>query len=497
MPSINSKPQNDAEKKKLNAKKLQQIYNHIALNTTALIAPFTQRADIMMLFKAYNGDISQVSAAMAQLASISAIFEFMVNSPLTKLSDQFGRKAFLMLGPAVNIVLKTLVFLYPTYFFVALDRIVSNSFSTISGTTVAIASMSDLFSDTPMDFAKALSGLSNYYGVGLLFGPILGLQAQRWGGHPRYAFLVSAFFAALQLVNASGILETLSLKDRKPFKMSDINPFSFLKIFKEERKLFTASIVGGALQQICEGKNLADVHQSFSRRDVGMNESERSTFVAFIGIILFVNPQKYFLRWFGGPKYTTLAIFANHIGGLLMYSTLPLVIRQAWTMMFTCAVSSIGWGASDYPRAIATKLAIQAGWGRGEYSGALAQLRAAVAVVTPYVLGNIYAWSTSNGRSYPGLAYQFVSVTGILTYFYWRTITDEDIEEINSKSKKKIDSKYKVGDKIKAKAIGWQSFYGGKVTKVSKNKNGMVVYEVKFEDGEVQKHLKEKQIQLL
>ena len=60
-----------------------------------------------------------------------------------------------------------------------------------------------------------------------------------------------------------------------------------------------------------------------------------------------------------------------------------------------------------------------------------------------------------------------------------------------------MNSKYKVGDKIKAKAIGWQSFYGGKVTKVSKNKNGMVVYEVKFEDGEVQKHLKEKQIQLL
>ena len=81
-------------------------------------------------------------------------------------------------------------------------------------------------------------------------------------------------------------------------------------------------------------------------------------------------------------------------------------------------------------------------------------------------------------------------MTGILTYFYWRTITDEDIEEINSKSKKKIDSKYRVGDKIKAKAIGWQRFYGGKVTKVSKNKNGMVVYEVKFEDGEVQKNLK-------
>ena len=316
-----------------------------------------------MLFKAYNGDII-VGAAMAQLASISAIFEFMVNSPLAKLSDQFEEKISYV-GTCSKHCVKNLVFLYPTYF---LLRWIALAIPLVrGGTTVAIASMSDLFSDTPMDFAKALSGLSNNYGVGLLFGPILGLQAQRWGGHPRYAFLVSAFFAALQLVNASGILETLSLKDRKPFKMSDINPFSFLKIFKEERKLFTASIVGGALQQICEGKNLADVHQSFSRRDVGMNESERSTFVAFIGIILFVNPQKYFLRWFGGPKYTTLAIFANHIGGLLMYSTLPLVIRQAWTMMFTCAVSSIGWGASDYPRAIATKLAIQAGWGRGEY----------------------------------------------------------------------------------------------------------------------------------
>jgi hypothetical protein len=72
------------------------------------------------------------------------------------------------MGPLVNLILKTMVFLNPSRKMIGLDRIVASSLSTVAGTTCTIASMSDIFALEPRNFAKALGGISNYIGLGLV-----------------------------------------------------------------------------------------------------------------------------------------------------------------------------------------------------------------------------------------------------------------------------------------------------------------------------------------
>ena len=90
--------------------------------------------------------------------------------------------------------------------------------------------------------------------------------------------------------------------------------------------------------------------------------------------------------------------------------------------------------------------AVAEGWGRGEFSGALANLRAVVSIVTPIVLGacarmyliilflchsaagNVYSWSTTGGRNMPALAYLLVSVCELGTEFVWRGLSEDDLK---------------------------------------------------------------------
>jgi len=193
------------------------------------------------------------------------------------------------------------------------------------------------------------------------------------------------------------------------------------------------------MQQICEGKNLADVHQSFSRRDVGMTESERSSFVSFLGLCLLINARtnRILIPKMGGRRFTTFANLCNHFGSMLWYSTIPLALRQSWTMFMGALIGCPGWGATSFTRAIATAHAVSAGWGRGEFSGALANMRALVAVVTPLILGRVYAWSTTGGRKYPGLPYQLVALSGLATELVWRSLSESDLSPPSKKKKKK------------------------------------------------------------
>ena len=336
---------------------------------------------------------------------------------------------FLVMGPLVNLVLKTMVFLNPSRRMIGVDRIVASSLSTVAGTTCTIAAMSDIFALEPRNFAKALGGISNYIGLGLIAGPLLGNIATKMYNGPQAAYLVSAVVAIVQLLNISKMKETLPEQKRRPFKIADANPLSFLKLRKASRQLLTLSLVSGAMQQICEGKNLADVHQSFSRRDVGMSESERSSFVSFLGLCLLINARtnRILIPKIGGRKFTTFANLCNHFGSMLWYSTIPLALRKSWTMFAGALIGCPGWGATSFTRAIATSHAVKAGWGRGEYSGALANMRALVAVVTPLILGRVYAWSTSGGRKYPGLAYQLVALSGLATELVWRSLSESDL----------------------------------------------------------------------
>lgn len=54
-------------------------------------------------------------------------------------------------------------------------------------------------------------------------------------------------------------------------------------------------------------------------------------------------------------------------------------------------------------------------------------------------------------------------------------------------------AQFRVGDRVSAKAIGWQKHYDGKVIAVSQ-KNNSWAYTVKFDDGEIEKNLRASQV---
>ena len=134
---------------------------------------------------------------------------------------------------------------------------------------------------------------------------------------------------------------------------------------------------------------------------------------------------------------------------------MPLFFRPAaWPMFVGLFVGCIGWSPYVWVRGQGAKHAVAAGIGNGEtatvcaqrrhgrcvltadmaecfageYSAMNGNLRSLMATVTPLVYGGIYNWSTSNGRSIPGLAYALSGLFDVAAELTFRSMTKEEIE---------------------------------------------------------------------
>ena len=73
-----------------------------------------------------------------------------------KLSDAIGRKPIMMLSPYAAIILKAWVLMSPSVLSLTVERIVCDLLRTLSGTTMAMAAISDLVPKNEM--GQAMSG---------------------------------------------------------------------------------------------------------------------------------------------------------------------------------------------------------------------------------------------------------------------------------------------------------------------------------------------------
>ena len=74
--------------------------------------------------------------------------------------------------------------------------------------------------------------------------------------------------------------------------------------------------------------------------------------------------------------------------------------------------------------------------------------------------------------------------------------SNNDVKDGNSTSNNSNNS-LKTGDRVSAKAIGWKNHYAGEIIAINEKKNGLIVYDIKFDDGETQKNVKYSQIKTL
>ena len=184
----------------------------------------------------------------------------------------------------------------------------------------------------------------------------------------------------------------------------------------------------------------------------------------------------------------------NALGGL----TFALLPSYQFLMLF---ISAFGDRKRDGVEAMVNTLGVKYGYGKGQTMAQLFNLRSTANVLAPFLYSMTYQYGISIGK--PTLLAWTVVVIATCSELLFQTITKEELNSaIADKDKKKKDddvelknAKYKVGDVVFAKAIGYSKFYQGKIEKCYGGKKpGVVLYDVLFDDGDKGKRLKDRQI---
>ena len=234
-------------------------------------AVFLQVLSGSMLFSARQAlamnvfpDAVSLTSFLARLASGGACVEFLLNPIFGKLSDTYGRRRIIPLGSLACMITRAIVFLNPRALWAyVLEQCFGACFITSFFTTWN-ASLSDLVVGPRLATSRAKAGICA--GLGIIAGPILSSRIMNRYG-PRQCFLASVVLAALQGLHLlANYPDTLPVSERRPLSFNDMQPLSFLQLFKTRQ----LSLLMGttALQTLSEGRNTTDLASIYMQQDL-------------------------------------------------------------------------------------------------------------------------------------------------------------------------------------------------------------------------------------
>lgn len=370
-----------------------------------------------MVLKIKKGDAAATARAMGLMSTCAGIIELVLNPVLGKLSDAYGRKPFLLLAPTVNCVLHTLVAAFPGALAMQfIDRMISGMF--IFGFAApAQAAMADLYASNPQKLGIKAAQAATFFGVGCALGPFIGSKLQ--GGK---SFLASAVgFVLTWLYVNSQYTETLSKEKRKEFKISDINPVAFLKLFRTKTLGWLATTQ--ALQSFGDYVNIYDINNLFMIKVLGYGQSQIGNFATTVGCTQIAGGQ-----FTGGLikkvglKPATLISNLSWIVGMAMMGT----ARNTKQAFLALAIWTFGHQRAVPVQSYVQKYGAAEGMGRAEIVGAAGNLLAYAKILIPLLYSNIFAWATSNGRNIPGLPYFLICALTGLSQLAFQNAQPED-----------------------------------------------------------------------
>jgi MFS family permease len=256
MPGILSKEPLSKEEKDRQA---NVIYLHMALNIVGICTVLQVRPNLIL--NAVKGDTAKMATFLTSFSSCVGLLEFFLNPTAGKLSDQYGRRKFLIASPTINCLLKMMVALNPSLAMIGIERVIDGAVTTLAGSTTCSAMLSDLYSGK--DLATAYATLGSAAGLGVIGGAFVSGRLLAAGASPRQLFGFASLVAGAQVVICSTYLsETLAEDKRRPFDWSRpvANPLAFLQLFTKTPALRKLVTVAG-LQCMPEGKNISDLMQ--------------------------------------------------------------------------------------------------------------------------------------------------------------------------------------------------------------------------------------------
>jgi DHA1 family tetracycline resistance protein-like MFS transporter len=371
-----------------------RLYYGFGIFMCAVTMVVPVRAPMVLNIK--KGDAAATAKAMGSMSAVAAVIELIINPVIGKMSDQYGRRPFLIFSALVNAILHGLVSVMPGNLAMQfVDRMISGAmiFGYLAPTQAALA---DMYAKNPQKLGMTIASAMQYFGVGAALGPFIG---SKLGGAKAFFVSAAMFVASAVYVNGS-IEETLAQKDRKEFKMSDINPLAFFKLF-QDKTLGWLTITGG-LQSFGDYVNIYDINNLFMIKVLGYGPPQIGNFAMTVGLtqIMGGNISGKVIKALG-LKSTLLFSNFMWILGMAMMGTAK-NSKQAFAALM---IWTFGHNRNAPVSALLQKYGQTQGMGRGAIIAADGNFKAYIKVMIPLLYSNLFAWATSGGRNLPGLPY--------------------------------------------------------------------------------------------
>jgi hypothetical protein len=287
----------------------------------------------------------------------------------------------------------------------------------MSVTFAGSITLSDLYSgpELGMRTAKMFGAL----GLAITMAPAIGGTVMRRTGNPMNVYKLRLLFAIVQLVHAwKTIPETLTIDRRRKFRITDCNPFGFLKLFTT--KSTTLRILTSMLlfHSFAEGKNLSSLMMSWMASPLKWPVQKQSAHTAAFGFLafstgMFVVPR--LMKSLGPRGFTSLTNRLNALGLTWMGLSLP-SHESAFCLGLAVHGPGVNNTSAAAVKAYACDHALANGFSRGEYGGMSSACRTFTLFVAPMLYGWFYRKSvgakTGLLSQYPGFPFLMAALIG-------------------------------------------------------------------------------------
>lgn len=390
------------------------------------------QSEPMLVKQIYGDDAATAAQMLANTSSLSALIAIVFNQFGGKLSDSFGRKKFLMVGPLTNAILGMLVYSNSDSRAIVLGcRVLRLIVTTFSNTVMVWSSFADVMNGP--EFKVAGVKLSMVFGAGVVLTPFLEAAMLHRTNDPRFSYLFLTLGAAIQAV-LSGITfpEMLEPSKRRQFRFADLfpalNPFGFLNIYRRGSRSLSGIATITSLQLLLDGKNMSDLLEMWKRDHLKWTLHGSRNFISFYGLACLGSSallSEKLLKSLNNRQYTSLTNILLALAFLLRGSSNSLVFLSSTLPL----LPGVNGASTKALLARAVVLAKQEGFGMGEFTAWVSNLRSFVNVIQPMIIGSYYAWCLRK-NVFPGTVFWVAGFLGaVLPELLTWCLSDAAIED--------------------------------------------------------------------
>jgi len=386
-----------------------------------------------------GGDLAKTTRLLANSQGVVGVLSPLIFQFGGKLSDSLGRRLFLLVGPAANIVNGLIVAAYPRSLAVLLfSRVSRLMFTTFSGTVIGNAALMDVASGTALATAQSTAGAT--VGIAVILGPIVEefiLKRSNNNFHYPYLLLmveaVVAFFFSLFFMP-----ETLDRAKRAAIDFKTLlqasNPFGFVRMLTCKSKALKQLTVISTLQTMLEGKNVSDLHQIWARNHLNIGfrggrlyQTCYGTANVMAGMLL----TPFLVTRLSAKNFTTLCNLGLALAFCMRSSERPWLYFSSTVPV----MPGVNGASSTALKGLLKGLAVKEGYGMGEFSAWQNNVRAYMGAASVMLYGNLYAWAKRTGR-HPGIAWLSASLFGAMLPQILMLLMDKsDLEPVKAEKK--------------------------------------------------------------